>query len=71
MLVRKARVAAYEDADDLARAILELLADPSRRTRMGEAGQRKVLENYTWEIVTDRLREVYVEAISRHARLQE
>jgi glycosyltransferase involved in cell wall biosynthesis len=56
----------YLDPDSLAQAILELLADPSRRVRMGQAGRRKVLENYTWEIVTDRLREVYVEVNSRY-----
>ncbi|HID64785.1 MAG TPA: glycosyltransferase family 1 protein [Anaerolineae bacterium] len=61
---------AYQDADDLARAILELLADPQRRAQMGEVGRRKVLENHTWEIVADRVRAVYVEAISRRARLK-
>jgi len=59
---------AYQDADDLARAILALLADPQRRARMGEAGQRKVLENHTWGVVADRVRTVYLEAISRHTR---
>jgi glycosyltransferase involved in cell wall biosynthesis len=44
---------------------LTLLADPAQRIRMGEAGRRKVLENYTWEIVTDRLREIYAKVISR------
>lgn len=56
----------YLDPDSLAQAILELLADPSRRIRMGEAGRRKVLANYTWEIVTDRLRAVYTEVIRRY-----
>jgi glycosyltransferase involved in cell wall biosynthesis len=56
----------YLDSDDMARAILALLANPSRRIRMGEAGQRKVLANYTWKIVTDRLRAVYTEVILRH-----
>ncbi len=59
----------YLDPDSMAQAIRELLADPSRRARMGEAGRRKVLENYTWEVVTERLRAVYVEAISRHTFL--
>lgn len=58
---------AYQDADDLARAILELLVTPQRRAQMGEAGRRKVQENYTWEVVADRVRRVYVEAIARHA----
>jgi glycosyltransferase involved in cell wall biosynthesis len=57
----------YQDAEDLAQAILALLADPQRRAQMGAAGYHKVLENYTWEIVADRVRAVYVEAISRRA----
>jgi glycosyltransferase involved in cell wall biosynthesis len=58
----------YLDPDSLAQAILELLADPSRRVRMGKAGRRKVLENYTWEIVTDRLRAVYSAVTARSSR---
>jgi len=57
----------YLDPDSMAQAILELLAHPARRIRMGEAGRRKVLKNYTWEIVTDRLRAVYSELVSRCA----
>jgi len=64
---RDGLLAAYQDAGDLARAILELLADPERREQMGRAGQKKVLENYTWEIIADRVRGVYLEAIARHA----
>ena len=56
----------YLDPDSMAQAILELLADPSRRARMGEAGRRKVLDNYTWEIVTNQLRAVYSEVISHY-----
>ncbi len=59
----------YQDPGALAQAILELLSDPQRRARMGQAGHRKVLENHTWEIVTERVRAVYLEAISRHVRL--
>lgn len=59
-------LARYLDSDSMAQAILELLADPSRRIRMGEIGRRKVLENYTWEIVTNRLRAVYTEVISHY-----
>jgi glycosyltransferase involved in cell wall biosynthesis len=61
---RDGLLVAYQDAGDLAQAILELLTDPSRRVRMGEAGRRKVLESYTWEIVTDQLRAVYNQVIS-------
>jgi len=67
---RDGLLVAYQDADDLAQAILELLADPSRRARMGEAGRRKVLKNYTWEIVTDQLRAVYTQVVSAVASEQ-
>ena len=56
----------YLDPESMAQAILVLLANRSSRIRMGEAGRRKVLANYTWEIVTDRLRDVYTEVISHH-----
>lgn len=49
----------YDDAEDLARAINELLGDPGRRTRMGQAGREKVLKNYTWDIITGRFRDLY------------
>ena len=49
----------YGRAASLAEAILALLANPGRRQAMGAAGQQKVRANYTWEIVTDRLRDVY------------
>lgn len=56
---------AYGDAGDLAQAISRLVANPQQRARMGAAGRRKVLDNHTWDIVTDRVRSVYEDAISR------
>lgn len=67
---RDGLLVAYRDAGDLARAILELLANQQRRAQMGEVGQRKVLENHTWEIVADRVRAVCIEAISHRARIE-
>jgi glycosyltransferase involved in cell wall biosynthesis len=49
----------YPDPDSMAEAIVDLLTHPSKAKRMGQAGRKKVLENYTWEIVADRLRNVY------------
>src|SRR6266446_2874052 len=44
------------DAEALAAAISELLADPARRAAMGEAGRRRVLERgYLWPEVAKRL----------------
>jgi glycosyltransferase involved in cell wall biosynthesis len=64
---RDGLLVAYEDANDLARAILELLAAPQRRAQMGEAGRNKVLEHHTWETVADRVRAVYLQATARDA----
>lgn len=41
--------------EELDRAVLELLADPERRRAMGEAGRCNVLENWSWEIMGQRL----------------
>jgi glycosyltransferase involved in cell wall biosynthesis len=54
----------YLDANSMAQAILALLADPARRQTMGQAGRQKVLENYTWQIISDRLRAVYEDLVS-------
>jgi len=55
------------DADDLARAVLELLTDPARRAALGSAGRRKVLENHSWAAVADRVRQVYLTTLERRA----
>lgn len=55
----------YGDAESMAQQVLALLAHPERRAAMGVAGRNKVLANYTWEIVTDRVRELYTELVNR------
>lgn len=47
----------------LANAILELAADPARRTRMGEAGRQKS-KLYAWPKVVDQIEVIYHEAVS-------
>ena len=44
---------------DLADRIGELLADPGRATRMGEAGRRRVLERFSWPTIAARTVELY------------
>jgi glycosyltransferase involved in cell wall biosynthesis len=60
----------YLDPDDLSHAILRLLGDPARQKELGRAGKEKILRNYTWEIVTERLRGVYADTISRYAHFR-
>jgi glycosyltransferase involved in cell wall biosynthesis len=47
------------DAKQTAMRLELLLADSAKRAAMGEAGRRKVLRNYTWEIVAGKVRSVY------------
>lgn len=47
------------DADDLARALRELLADPERQRAMGEAGRRMVAERFSEETHVAGLRRAY------------
>jgi glycosyltransferase involved in cell wall biosynthesis len=65
---RDGLLAPYGDPAGLARAIQQLLADPQQRAQIGQAGQRKVLHEHTWPVVADRIRAVYIDAITRHAR---
>lgn len=47
------------DADALVSALSELLADPERLRRMGEAGRRRVETDLSWDAVADRYRDAY------------
>ncbi|RNE49507.1 glycosyltransferase family 4 protein [Corynebacterium alimapuense] len=48
------------DLKELTMALEELLADQTRRKEMGEAGRVNVEDNWTWEIMGARLREIVV-----------
>jgi glycosyltransferase involved in cell wall biosynthesis len=55
----------YQDAPELANAIVELLQDDRLRERLGQQGREKVLANYTWDIAVQRFRAAYEAAIER------
>ncbi|KQB85198.1 glycosyltransferase family 4 protein [Corynebacterium oculi] len=44
------------DVDELAEALIDALGSPQRRAAMGAAGRRYVEQNWTWEIMSARLR---------------
>jgi glycosyltransferase involved in cell wall biosynthesis len=52
----------------LADAILSLLRDPERRTQLGEAGRRRVIETFRFETMMERYEALY-EALLGRARL--
>jgi glycosyltransferase involved in cell wall biosynthesis len=55
----------YEDKDELAHAVIRLLENPQMRRELGERGRQKTLRRYTWDIVSDRFREVYVQLMRK------
>ncbi len=57
------------DPGDIAQAIIQLLADPDRRVQMGERGYAKAIERFTWEKVTDRVEQCFLDLIARKSRL--
>jgi glycosyltransferase involved in cell wall biosynthesis len=51
------------DTEELAGALARLLADPDRRTAMGEAGRARVLERFSWSSVARSTADCYAEVI--------
>ncbi|WP_420115035.1 glycogen synthase [Pseudactinotalea sp.] len=44
---------------DLAAALVDMVSDPERAARMGEAGRRRAAEHFSWESIAERTLEVY------------
>ncbi len=55
------------DSEALAAALLDLLCDPARRRRFGEAGRRRVLEQFSLESQVARI-EAALSSVAHHAR---
>jgi glycosyltransferase involved in cell wall biosynthesis len=51
------------DVDSLTQQLKKLVNNPQLRRELGESGYRKVKENYTWDIITARLRQCYTNAL--------
>jgi glycosyltransferase involved in cell wall biosynthesis len=54
----------FGDVEALTRELSLLLTDPARRTKLGEAGRRKVLERYTWEQQYAIVRTIYEQLVT-------
>jgi spore coat protein SA len=52
-----------DNLSQLKNAILKILTDEELQKKMGLNGYEKVLKNYTWDIVTKKINEVYFELI--------
>jgi glycosyltransferase involved in cell wall biosynthesis len=49
------------DATAMADAIIRLLANPALRRAQGEAGRRRLLEHFSWDVLMPKLEELYEE----------
>jgi glycosyltransferase involved in cell wall biosynthesis len=56
------------DAGLMAASMESLLADPARLRAMGEAGRALMRRQYSWDVVTDRLLDVYRDAVGKTGR---
>ena len=56
------------DPRDIARTILELLADPIRRHHMGQHGYTKTLEHFTWEKIVEKIEHYYKGLLTQECR---
>ncbi|MFM2061626.1 MAG: hypothetical protein RLZZ507_1296 [Cyanobacteriota bacterium] len=55
----------YQAVRDLAAAMIHLVKDPELKVSMGQAGRKLVSENYSWQVVGERLHKLYVEIASK------
>jgi glycosyltransferase involved in cell wall biosynthesis len=57
------------DQSSLEKKILRLASESALRQRMGEKGYEKVMNNYTWDIITKKLRQCYVDAVNSNVNV--
>ncbi|MFM6159188.1 MAG: glycosyltransferase family 4 protein, partial [Sphaerospermopsis kisseleviana] len=55
----------YQAVRDLAAAMIHLVTEPELRVSMGQTGRKLVRENYTWQVIGERLNKLYLEVGSR------
>ena len=55
-------------AADFAERVNELLADPERARRMGEAGRRRAVEEFSWRAVAERTVALYERTVGARGR---
>ncbi len=55
----------YEE--DLAEALIAMVADPERARVMGAAGRERAAEHFSWEAIGQRTRDVYAHVLETHS----
>ena len=57
-----------DDANSFAERVIELLAQPAERRRLGEAARARAESHYAWRTLGDRLGDAYVGVVAEHRR---
>lgn len=58
-----------KDPAALAKAIIDLLSDPERAERLGKAGYKRVMEQFTWKNAAEKTVEAYRETLRDYGKL--
>ncbi len=53
-----------DEPESFAQAVANLLGDPGRRVALGQAARDKVKREHTWEVVADRMAEIFESVVS-------
>lgn len=53
------------EAADFAEGLMRLLKDPELRQRMGQAGRRKAVDTFSWDLVASSVEQYYMELLGR------
>lgn len=53
------------DPEEIAEKVLLLLQDQELSNRMGQWGKKRVLDNYTWEIITEKMEDIYRKSVKK------
>ncbi len=53
-------------AQDLARAVNELMGNPERRRQMAEAGRRRAVNHFSWAEIARQTADLYAQVLERH-----
>ena len=59
-------LAEFDNPEDIAQKVIRLLKNKSLRKKMGTAGQLKVFQEHTWEIVAKKTHLTYQNLINKH-----
>ncbi len=58
------------DPEEIAEKVLLLLQDQELSHRMGQWGKKRVLDNYTWEIITQKMEDIYRKSAEKNTLIK-